>query len=123
MPEPTDTITVDGTTYYRAGGGWRMRGARDVAVGPRICALLNELAQLREALDAARQDAARWQWVTQFMSVESDATKNVEYLFMDDLRVSDTVFVPAAEHSVDSLVDAYRDAQAARAAEGGTPDA
>lgn len=42
-----DEITVDGATYYRDGSGWRLRGARDVAVGPRFCALLNEIARLR----------------------------------------------------------------------------
>lgn len=54
-----DEITVDGATYYRDGSGWRLRGARDVAVGPRFCALLDEIAQLRAERDAAPKDAER----------------------------------------------------------------
>lgn len=57
----SDEITVGGATYYRAGSGWRLRGARDVAVGPRFCALLDEIAALRAELAAALTDAERWE--------------------------------------------------------------
>lgn len=50
----SDNITVGTLTYFRAGDGWRCKGARDFAVGPKFCALLDRLATLEAATHPAQ---------------------------------------------------------------------
>lgn len=136
-----DEITVDGTTYYRAGGGWRMRGARDVAVGPRFCALLDEIAQLRAERDAARKDAETLRQGLRAFERTLDVFDEItlsDYLGgvgVDDItqRIvmahGDDVMhdVGSMEELLAARVESWRysdallaEARAARAAEGGT---
>lgn len=49
-----DLVQVGGATYRRSGGGWIVTGAaRECAVGPKMCAMLDRIAELESAAPVA----------------------------------------------------------------------
>lgn len=64
------------------------------------------LRWLSSSLPEMRQNAERWQWFRQFLSVEDDTVERGQFLFMNDDRIPDVTLLAGFEHTVEELADA-----------------
>ena len=82
---------------------------------------LAEIASLRALLSEKDEDAKRWRYFREFMTVEDDQPSGGQYLFIWDDKIEAT-FAPGFENTVDSLVDQRIAQDAAAALVGRSPE-